>query len=134
MRTRTHTKVTRLLGGTGQHDANDGLVIAAGLDVSRAAVTLDDLKHNVQPEAEALAAACGTLTAPEGIEQVVLEPVRNGARIHDGKADRFGVGAVEPHSDRGLRLAMFERIADQIGGDLRDSLGIPKSEKLARAR
>ena len=59
-------------------------------------MSLDDLKDDVQPQAQALAATCGTLTAPEGIEQMVHEFGRNGAGIHDGQADRTGLGAVEP--------------------------------------
>ena len=77
----------RSFGRTRQHDPKGGLVVAAGFDVNRAAMSLDDLKHDVQPEAEALASARGSLTAPEGIEQVVLEFVGNDSGIHDGQAD-----------------------------------------------
>ncbi len=72
------------------------------------------------------------MTGPEGIEQVLPEFLGNGARIHDGQSDAVRLRAIEPDSDPALRVAVLQRIADQIGYDLCDALGVPESEKLAR--
>jgi two-component system KDP operon response regulator KdpE len=115
-----------------RHSHVENRAPVGGLDVDAAVVGLHDLLDDVEPQAETLAATDFALAAAERVEDVRADFRRYAAGIRDAEPHCRGMAAVELDSD-GAFLAMLMRVADEVGGDLREAVRIPFAGKVARA-
>src|SRR6185312_14101282 len=110
------------------HHERGALSIA--LHVDPTAVRQYDLLHDIQPEAEALAASQVPLRATERIEQLRQDLWRNLSFVGHREADELRVQPLQRHPDRLSRLAVLERVTDQIGSHLGEPVCIPEARQL----
>ena len=93
-----------------------------------AAVTIDDLLHDVEPETDALALGCRANDAAlEGIEQARNDLGGDGAvAILVGDRDRYRFGsAFAADGDARLGRTVGEGVADEIAQSLNDPIAVP---------
>ena len=84
-----------------------------------------DLRDDVQAQPQPLPAAGLPLTAAKRIEQMPDHVRRYRAAVFHDQRDPVRGATLQLHSHGLFWIAVFQGIADQIGGDLGDTLGIP---------
>src|SRR5579871_2578036 len=109
--------------------------VPARLHLDAPAVRLDDLVDDEKPEAEAVlthTVHLGTIGAMERVEQVLPHAGRDHAVVLDREGHFLELCAIDVHLYRCAALAVLEGVADEVGGDLGDALGIPPARQITR--
>ena len=105
------------------HGKPAALIQACAVRAHRAAVEIDDLTHQREPDAEPIIAA-GRVHLLEHVENA-FEPLRRNTDtgILDGD-DRLGVSGCQPHRDEACMRSEFRGIREQIREHLGETVRI----------
>src|SRR5687767_9088959 len=97
------------------------------MDAERASVRDHDLVRDVEAETEPARSATAR-AALEGLEE--LRPARDGRSFVPDLDGRVGRSGIVSHGDANVRAvrAVLDRVADEIGDDLREALAIPAAD------